>query len=57
MTNVIAFPQADSHTRQPRVAATGSVTLFVHVRRTTLIAHMSRRPVMSAKADERISQS
>ena len=57
MTNVIAFPQADSHTRQPRVAATGSVTLFVHVRRTTLIAHLSRRPVMSAKADERISQS
>ncbi len=57
MTNVIAFPQADDHTRQPRVAATGSVTLFLHVRRTTLIAHLSRRPVMSAKADERISQS
>lgn len=56
MTNVIAFPQTEASPRPERVATTGSVTLFLHIKRTTLIAHLSRRPVVSAQADERVGK-
>lgn len=56
MMNVIDFPKTDVRRQPARIAASGSVTLFLHVRRTTLIAHLSRRPKSVSQADERVGK-
>lgn len=50
MSNVIAFPGPKSRRNHSVPAETGPVTLFVHVKQTTLIAHLTGRfPVAAAK--------
>jgi hypothetical protein len=53
---LVAFPeQKVSKPKRPAKSA-GSVTLFLHIRSTTLIAHLSRRPRNENVREERISQ-
>lgn len=40
MSNVIAFPQPVALEEKP-VASTGSKTLFIHIKRTTMIVHLA----------------
>ena len=56
MSNVIAFPEPKTRQTVSPVHRTGPVTLFVHVKRATLIAHLTgRTPSVSAK-DERVGK-
>lgn len=47
MSNVIAFPQPRSRNTHRRTSKSGAKTLFVHIRRTTLIAHLTGRVLAS----------
>lgn len=58
MDNVVSFPKPRP---QPRVSsrrdhANGAKTLFVHIRRATLIAHLSGRFPIQRKSDERATR-
>lgn len=53
MSNVITFPEPKPSKARHRAAGTGSVTLFVHIRRTTLIAHLTGRVSAAAARNER----
>lgn len=57
MTNVIAFPEPKRRRRAPRSASTGSMTLFLHIRRANLIAHLARRSSITASRGERVIKS
>lgn len=46
MNNVISFPRQVTEAPQP-VRAAGSKTLFIHVKSTTLIAHLAGRTKMT----------
>ncbi len=51
MQNVIAFPKkAVAEPVAP--AASGAKTLFLHVRRTTLIVHLAAQPLASASGSQ-----
>jgi hypothetical protein len=57
MSNVVAFPEPKIRNARARAPMSGSVTLFVHVRRATLIAHLTGRVRASTSRDERIGKS
>lgn len=56
MSKVIAFPEPKTRRLPPDAPTRGAVTLFVHVRRTTLIAHLSGRIPSFAAQDGRIGK-
>ena len=56
MSKVIAFPEPKPHSNRVSTAAAGPVTLFVHVKRTTLIAHLTGRVPVAARKDERFGK-
>lgn len=43
MSNVIAFPEPTPRPARKRTTSNGAVTLFIHIRCTTLIAHLTGR--------------
>jgi hypothetical protein len=57
MSNVIAFPAPRLRQVRKTVPGTGPVTLFIHVRRATLIAHLSGRMPSDIAKDERVGKS
>ena len=56
MTNVIAFPQPKTRNTRRREPTSGAKTLFVHIRQTTLIAHLTGRVVTAQLRDERVGK-
>lgn len=57
MSNVVAFPEPKTRMVQARAPMRGSVTLFVHIRRATLIAHLTGRSPAASGRDERFGKS
>ena len=43
MSNVIAFPTPKTVAKPAPIQRNGSATLFIHVKRATLIAHLTGR--------------
>ena len=56
MSNVVAFPEPRTRKTHARAQTNGPVTLFVHVRRTTLIAHLTGRVPVERTQDERVGK-
>ncbi len=56
MENVIAFPQPMTPSAVRRKATPRAMTLFVHVRRTTLIAHLTGRVPSTPTRDGRVGR-
>ena len=56
MSNVIAFPEPKMRQKAIPVHKTGPVTLFVHVKRATLIAHLTGRTSSTGTKDERVGK-
>lgn len=56
MSNVIAFQKAQPDTSRTSRVAAGPVTLFVHVKRTTLIAHLTGRFPADAAQNGRLGK-
>ena len=56
MSNVIAFPEPKPRRNHERVRKSGAKTLFIHIRRTTLIAHMTGRIALAPARDGRIGK-
>lgn len=56
MTNVIAFPQPKTRRTSRPVPTSGAKTLFVHIRQTTLIAHLTGRVGAAQVRDERVQK-
>lgn len=56
MSNVIAFPEPKLRQVRKTRSDAGPVTLFIHVRRATLIAHLSGRLPVGIATDERVGQ-
>lgn len=57
MSNVVSFPKPKVRTTAPQIAEARPVTLFLHVRRTTLIAHLSGRVAVQNGRTGRVSKS
>lgn len=56
MSNVIDFPKTQTRNRRHRATRSGAKTLFIHIRHTTLIAHMTGRASTAAHRDERVGK-
>ena len=56
MSKVIAFPGPKPRRNHSVPAEAGPVTLFVHVKRTTLIAHLTGRYPVAAAKNGRLSK-
>jgi hypothetical protein len=57
MSNVVQFPKQTARTKAPQIADARPVTLFLHVRRTTLIAHLSGRVAVQNGRADRVGKS
>lgn len=53
---LIAFPEQKVSKPKRSAKSEGSVTLFLHIKSTTLIAHLSRRRRNEDVREERIGQ-
>ena len=56
MSNVIAFPMPKSAQPRTMTGAAGPVTLFIHVKRVTLIAHLTGRVAAAPAKNGRASK-
>ena len=57
MSNVIAFPTPKKPEARACDGSTAPVTLFIHIKRATLIAHLTGRIPQAPAKDGRLSKS
>ncbi len=57
MSDVILFPKPQAATKAKRTRRAKPMTLFIHVRRATMIAHIADRHAVAAGAGERARKS
>lgn len=56
MSNVIAFPEPKARMASDDTIASGAKTLFLHIKRATLIVHYSGRAEMDIAQGDRVGK-